>query len=527
MNNLAKEQYKFEKQIEFDRKWHLEGTIFQRFDRKKYNKYMARLQEIEKLEEEKKAAELKAIMNAKQAEINARRAEEAAALLSYQEHDLIGKKFRKGEIHVLNLNENNTNSNASNNEQMARSQFKNIYKRSFCDSEGFYQHSGECWNDSIQMMFLFSDGLKEIVQKKLANAVFLDDIHTLDDTFISDSAINNIVINYNIIYEKEGYIAVPEHIKNELTLYFKTVQHRFIRHYLVEYNRRALLENESCPVKRPAQRLHVRGRNGILSAIHGKGSGTIFSKKNYSIMKSHGGTYADMGMLIVVYINTFFNPSDFNFKLIRTISNTEFIEIIKDINIFNNLRCVSLISASPDKAHAMCLYTCGGNDFFYEDNFGPFLFPWKSILSNKTDFTFVGLTTGTLGTGNNNIMISVKSAIYPIIISKKGDEENKYYTYYNNKLYSIIQNVLTLLDRDDSLSFGSKETYIKYENDIYLTRLYIPVVYTPISAIEIENTSFEFNRGMRLQRNGPVLGGKRNKKTRNKRVGRNITRKNA
>jgi len=527
MNNLEKERIKFEKQIEFDRKWHLEGTLFQRFDRKKYNKYMARLQEIEKLEEEKKAAELKAIMNAKQAEINARRAEEAAARLSAQEHALIGQKFRKGEISVLNLPENNSNSNASNNERMARTQFKNVYKGAFCDSEGFYQHLGECWSDAIQMMFLFSDGLKEIVQKKLANAVFLDDMHTLEDTFISNDAINYIVLNYNVLFKDEGYIAVPEHIKNEFTLYFKTVQHRFIRHYLVEYNRRVLQENEACPLKRPAQRLHVKGRNGILSAIHGKGSGTIFSKKNYMILNEHGGSYDDMTMLIIIYINTFFNPSDFDFKLLRPISNTNFIETIKDISIFNNLRCVLLISMNGNKGHAMCLYTCGGKDFFYEDNFGPVLFPWRSILTNNTDFTFVGLTTAKLCSGSNNTIINVKSPLYPIIISKKGDEENKYYAYYNNKLYRLRPNVLTIVDRDDSLSFGYKETYIKYENDEYLTKLYIPVVYTPTSPIQIENTSFKFNKGMRLQRYGPVLGGKRNKNTRNKRVRRTSTRKNA
>ena len=65
----------------------------------------------------------------------------------------------------------------------------------------------------FQMMFLFSDGLKEIVQKKLANAVFLDDIHTLDDTFISDSAINNIVI--------KGYDKFPESHKKEIVRIFK------------------------------------------------------------------------------------------------------------------------------------------------------------------------------------------------------------------------------------------------------------------------------------------------------------------
>jgi hypothetical protein len=42
-------------------------------------------------------------------------------------------------------------------------------KQTLCINEHFKQHLGECWNDSIQYTFAFSDACKDLVQKKLLN----------------------------------------------------------------------------------------------------------------------------------------------------------------------------------------------------------------------------------------------------------------------------------------------------------------------------------------------------------------------
>jgi hypothetical protein len=39
----------------------------------------------------------------------------------------------------------------------------------YCDNQGFKNHAGECWNDTIQTLMCFSDGIREHVQKKLWN----------------------------------------------------------------------------------------------------------------------------------------------------------------------------------------------------------------------------------------------------------------------------------------------------------------------------------------------------------------------
>ena len=46
------------------------------------------------------------------------------------------------------------------------------YKGPICDPIGFTQHSGECWNDTIQQLMLFSDDLKEYTQPYFYNTPF-------------------------------------------------------------------------------------------------------------------------------------------------------------------------------------------------------------------------------------------------------------------------------------------------------------------------------------------------------------------
>ena len=43
------------------------------------------------------------------------------------------------------------------------------HKKTLCISQHFKQHERECWNDAIQYAFAFTDGCKELVQRKLLN----------------------------------------------------------------------------------------------------------------------------------------------------------------------------------------------------------------------------------------------------------------------------------------------------------------------------------------------------------------------
>jgi len=471
-----------------------------------------------------------------------------------KEHEILGKNIRLGKIPLPQRE--NENLNSSNEEKNAVLHIKNIYKGALCDSEGFYQHSGECWNDAIQMVFLFTDGLKEVIQKKLANSV-------IDNTFITDEQLNNIVILYNNIYlPRLGYKAVPEHLKTQFILYFKSLQNRFIRHYTTESKRRNSLSNgdsETCPTKKIIHAIHVKGRNAIKGAVFGQGSGTLFSTINYKLLEVKGATLLDDMFLCGVYTTIFFNKQiivptttaraqigmllhgklpifsvstkigEFHYPSIP-LTPIQFKELFNDEIKLQIIRAV-LISALIDKTgHGMCFYTCGGQDFYYEDNYGPFLFPWRKIMSSP-DFNEIAM-----GSVRGKINGSeVYSNLYPIV--KKND--NTYYTYYNNIQYPVDNEENKVKNRakealKEAMGSVEQETLPVIENSIRFNinkenniTHYLALDY-PLN--NVENTSFKFNRGLRLERNGPVLGGKRSKnkkrQTRRYRTRRTMTRKN-
>ncbi len=60
-----------------------------------------------------------------------------------------------------------------------------------CNSEGFYQHYGECWSDTFQMLMLYTDGIKEFTQAKLA-------LEEVNETEIQENEQINTMIDENI-----------------------------------------------------------------------------------------------------------------------------------------------------------------------------------------------------------------------------------------------------------------------------------------------------------------------------------------
>ena len=277
---------------------------------------------------------------------------------------------------------NSTNFLIDPNTQNAISQIKTKYTGALCDSEGFYQHHGECWNDAISMIFLFTDGLKEVVQEKMA----MNDINI---NFIPRESIIIIINIYND--NKEKLYKILKYIKPELIppaltdneiiesllFYLMFLKNRFVRHYLMESERRQQLSDEVCTLnKNPKKVLHSMGKNAVLSALFGNpGKKT----KNFKDYISHVNTAAGASLsaetnLIKMLIATFFPKGKYD------IINKGFISYEEALTIKSYIYAIQF----GTKNHALCFYTCGGNDFFYEDNYGPFLFPWREILfSNK------------------------------------------------------------------------------------------------------------------------------------------------
>jgi len=254
--------------------------------------------------------------------------------------------------------------------QNALSQIKTKFTGAKCDSEGFYQHEGECWNDSLQMVFLFSDGLKEVVQEKLAN-------NEVDINFIPRESIPRIIDEYANYRRESAKDLVPDlspkQIIEQLIFYLQFLKHRFARHYTMESERRA---DELCTLsKNPIKLLHVKGKNAIMSAIFGKPSAN--PDNNITIEKYKKNHLAGANQLQIIYLvkilmYTFFpGVSDLKYW--------DYIEYASLLKPFKDPRNIISILFTT-RTHASCFYTCGDKDFFYDDNFGPFLFPWRKIL---------------------------------------------------------------------------------------------------------------------------------------------------
>ena len=86
-----------------------------------------------------------------------------------------------------------------------------------CDFIGFSQHKGECWNDTIQEIFLFADGLKEVTQPLIYNLDTRYDV-------LSELVSSRLYPDGNLNAEKQNTV-------DKLVKYITLMKIRFVTHY--------------------------------------------------------------------------------------------------------------------------------------------------------------------------------------------------------------------------------------------------------------------------------------------------------
>jgi len=357
-----------------------------------------------------------------------------------------------------------------------------------CDSEGFYQHLGECWNDSIQMIFLFSDGLKEIVQPALLDPNFdskveiiiNDENNKLFFLFKSDlvglnttnlGAVNNPFANNS---SKAVLASKVRERKNAIIEYFKVLKKRFMRHYTNESLRRdSVCDTETAKEHSVFQRMseisRAAGKDGIAAAALGhvdtRGINRSqinveeLKKKNKENKYNPGGTIYDDDYLFNLYNLVFFANYEFNWNwFISTIILNENLDRGYDITIdlskisndlINNSKAVFISSkVNYEEGHATAFYTCGGSQIYYEDNSGIYAFPWKEFLLKAVDLhkndKRIILCCG-YNTQTSNVIEIQSSPFYPII--RTG--ETKPFTYY-----TFIKDSPLLESRDGTFEYN-------------------------------------------------------------------------
>jgi hypothetical protein len=372
-----------------------------------------------------------------------------------------------------------------------------------CDSEGFYQHLGECWNDSIQMIFLFSDGLKEIVQPALLDPNFdskveiiiNDENNKLFFLFKSDlvglnttnlGAVNNPFANNS---SKAVLASKVRERKNAIIEYFKVLKKRFMRHYTNESLRRdSVCDTETARDHQAfqimAQISRAAGKDGIAAAVLGhvntKGVNRShinveeLRKKKAEKQYSPGGNKTDEEYLFRMYKLVFFNKYNFNYTIFfPALEPYGFVgdslilsEISKDL--IQNSKAVyigSYIFKYENKknkktdGHATAFYTCGGSQIYYEDNSGIYPFPWKEFLLKAVELYEKDNTTKLICGNNTETATRLeiqKSTFYPMIKTGYRNYDNT----MNNEFNKNSATYYTFIN--DSPLLKSKDGHFKY-----------------------------------------------------------------
>ncbi len=292
---------------------------------------------------------------------------------------------------------------------LTQAQEKYKVKKELCDSEGFYQHLGECWHDAFQMILFFADTYKEITQPFFIN-------NKITKELILHNSLGNLDAKPEDFPELSNYTEL-------FRIYFERVQRRFLRHYLMESERKNILatcdpggepgETAKQQLLNIAGKYRQRGKNAVESAFLVKfltkeketketkekalkkrsffsivpfvqnPNTSLFNKaeENYAKYKKNidfrGGNWPEekfMESVFNIIIQQGVNPRKI-FKNAFTNSNP----LLSNIKQYSAVYISSFLT-STGYGHALCGYVCGNIQYFYEDNYGPFAMPWQELF---------------------------------------------------------------------------------------------------------------------------------------------------
>jgi hypothetical protein len=413
-------------------------------------------------------------------------------------------------------------------------------KGAICDSEGFYQHTGECWNDAIQQIFCNADGIKEQMQYTYIYWVFNTDYYKqLPDYMFVPTWQRTPGMIEQFITANRVYI---DEIKKWFLLYIRECQKRFLRHYLLE-NKRRNIKKEICELHGPEMGHLARekimaisrdpafrkgGIQAQRSAIFGKFSNVELARfeKNKAkfLMKPTretyvkevdelaGGTAKDEDYIIEIFNLLFFRGT----LTINDMSAPDLRAQILDIPAFaaelnrTSGVLIEIYHYSPEKwgsGHAMAFYECGKQELFYEDNYGIMIFEWRKYILKYLELTKQNLEPQmeftTLHLVSKEQKLFFYTAFCPVLSYL--DKDKKYHT-----LLMLAGETMEMNDGTQTKFTFKKELYgveikVDYDmNNIYRLRRF--VLLQPVAGSFVSNTGFEPNEYARIERS-PIIRG--------------------
>jgi hypothetical protein len=280
----------------------------------------------------------------------------------------------------------------------------------YCDKTGFKQHQGECWNDSIQTLFCFSDSIKNQVQRKLFN-LSAEDI--VEFAFLRK---RNIYLPYIYKYNDSNL----KRMKDKLIKYIKLLQERL--YLYLSYDKSIKIKPRVVRCSRRDSK--VIGIEGALTGLEISRNIDLKREVLISDETDHGGDNIEfitlINLLSIIFLD---NP---NVLIIENInfSNNSNINLITDKIAFIVITSVGELSKDE---HWTGFFKCNNKLFYYDDNLGIIEFNLYKYLefynTNKKLYSAI---------------INVTSLTGPLFMNKK---TNKYYTFSNEStLNEFIKN---------------------------------------------------------------------------------------
>lgn len=303
---------------------------------------------------------------------------------------------------------------------------KITFNENFCIGYGDYfrQHTGECWNDAIQMLLCFSDEIKASVQSKLFNLTpdeiidfsylenrekYLMNTYRKSDTgYLLSNKFEKRLKKYlsflqkrlcsHIIQSNPDKI-IPKCDKVEIEsesdeLYQKYNKYLISKEYYHEEDLHSVIESLPKEIKSDIESqiydMHINDALNLLkehlppldekiklrrkkSEVHGIGSAMIGVKIANAIrtVENHGASLEIQLVLL--------NSLSFSLLTNDDVLKTDYIGEMSNLSeMYINKSFGVLVYTS---SHATSFYICDAIPTYYNDNLGKFKCDWKNILN--------------------------------------------------------------------------------------------------------------------------------------------------
>lgn len=372
------------------------------------------------------------------------------------------------------------------------------YKKDFteivyCDKRGFKQHQGECWNDTIQTLLCFSDGIKHMVQRKLWN---LTPDEIIEFAFLKE---RNKFLPYLYKYD----LARLERLKIKLKKYIELLQNRLCSYIdpTLYSHPKTCIGIGLCPYKnpddelahedktkisfddpitpsesgekkvmlRPPMKRQDTKRIGIEVALTGleiTRLKDIERKEKLEEETDHGGGTTEYLILFnILSLILIDNPYILNVNVVD----------IKDLKEYDldNVICAQISSESIDDGeggHSTGFLYCNNKPMYYDDNHGIIDFDWKKYLkfyiNNKKYKPVLNLSEKTepmfyeIDTDNNNIYYcwNPETETLNKIENDDFNYDNELYKIYDIKFIKKI-NISNDIDYISKINYEREKLY--------------------------------------------------------------------